>query len=218
MRQLTSIVAVNRSGIIGCRNTLPWRVKSDLAFFKATTSSNVVVMGRKTYDSLGRCLPNRYNVVLSKQFQLFDDQPHCVLREGIIEGIAESEAAPNQFCETFVIGGSTMYTQFHDFVDRYLITIVDKEVEDGDAFFDLSLFDQSSEWTVSRMVSRTQGENDEAPYEIFELRSTNVEDRRARRQEAVEAVRAKRLGRSGGISRPRQAKGNLAASPVFTWA
>ncbi|RYE96718.1 MAG: diacylglycerol kinase [Oxalobacteraceae bacterium] len=217
MRRLTSIVAVNRDGIIGCRNSLPWRVKSDLAFFKSTTSENIVLMGRKTYDSLGRCLPNRYNIVLSKQFHLFDDQPKCFLREGIVEGLAEAENAPSHFRETFVIGGSTMYSQFHDFVDRYLITIVDKPVADGDAFFDLSPFHQPSEWAVNRVVSRTQGENDEAPYEIFELISRHADDRRARREEAVTSMRAKRMDRASGTRRPRSIKNDAPESPAFSW-
>jgi dihydrofolate reductase len=217
MRRLTSIVAVNQDGIIGCRNSLPWRVKSDLAFFKSATSANVVVMGRKTYDSLGRCLPNRYNIVLSKQFHLFDDQPNCVLREGIVEGIAEAETSPNYFKEAFVIGGSTMYSQFHDVVDRYLITIVDKSVPDGDAFFDLSLFDQPSEWSVNRVVNRTQGENDEASYEIFELVSRQADERRVRREEAVASLRAKRIEKAGGTRRSRNAQGDASRSPAFSW-
>jgi dihydrofolate reductase len=217
MRQLTSIVAVNREGIIGCRNSLPWRVKSDLAFFKSMTSNNVVLMGRKTHDSLGRCLPNRHNIVLSKQFHLFEDKPDCVLREGIVEGIAEAELAPSRFSEIFVIGGSTMYSQFHDIVDRYLITIVDKSVTDGDAFFDLSLFDQPLQWSINRMVQKTQGENDEAPYEIFELVAKDSDDRKTRRAEAIDSLRSKRMDKNGTNRRLRTAAADTSQSPAFSW-
>jgi len=217
MRRLTSIVAVNKDGVIGCRNSLPWRVKSDLAFFKATTSGNIVLMGRKTYDSLGRCLPNRYNIVLSRQFNLFEDHPNCVLRDGVVEGIAEAEIAPPCFDEVFVIGGATMYTQFHDIVDRYLITVVDKVVDNGDAFFDLKLFNEPSKWDVSRVVSPSQGEHDEASYEIFELIPTDLDVRNQCRQEAVNSVRSKRIGTNGRYRRSRYPASDPKSSPAFSW-
>ena len=214
MRQLTSIVAVNEDGVIGCRNSLPWRVKSDMAFFRATTTNNVVVMGRKTYDSLGRCLPNRYNVVLSNNFGLFADGQSCVLRTGLPEGLAEAEAAPPSFAEIFAIGGATMYEQFNALVDRYLITVVNKKVSDGDAFFDMGVFERSDLWTVKRMAAGTRGEGDEALFEIYELIAKDGERRAEVRKAMVKAHMGRRHASS--IERRRSA-GHKEAMPAFDW-
>jgi dihydrofolate reductase len=182
MRQLTSIVAVNRDGVIGCRNSLPWRVKSDLAFFRSQTSGNVVLMGRRTFDSLGKCLPGRYNIVLSKNFDLFPDDGSCVLRCGIADGLAAVESAPKTYERAFIIGGSTMYEQFDSLIDRYLITVIDKQVDDGDAFFDISVLDRTDLWDVRRVAARTQGDGDEVAFEVFELLARDQVQRVKERQ------------------------------------
>jgi len=214
MRQLTSIVAVNRDGVIGCRNSLPWRVKSDLAFFRAQTSGNIVLMGRRTFDSLGRCLPKRYNVVLSKNFNLFPDDESCVLRCGVADGLIAVEAAPKIYEQAYIIGGSTMYEQFDTLVDRYLITVVDKQVDDGDAFFDISVLDRSDLWDVRRVAARTQGEGDEAAFEVFELVARDQVERVKERQ-ALLSRAPKRL-----MSSPAKRRAGLPSQAValsFDW-
>ena len=204
MRQLTSIVAVNEDGVIGCRNSLPWRIKSDLAFFKRSTQNNCVIMGRRTHDSLGRCLPSRYNIVLSNQLSLFEDSPECVLRYGIAEALKQAEEAPRRFAEVFIIGGSTMYEQFAHLVDRYLITVVKKDVADADAFFDLGVM-KSANWHVVSQSDELQNEGDEAPYQIFELVANDREQRVLERKSLIEDFSAKVLGRSRTIKRPKKA-------------
>jgi dihydrofolate reductase len=78
LRSLTSIVAVNRDGVIGRRNGLPWRLRTDMKFFREQTLDNVVIMGRKTFDSLGRgALPRRYNIIISGHFALFPEDSDC---------------------------------------------------------------------------------------------------------------------------------------------
>src|SRR5436309_740216 len=117
---LTSIVAIDKNGAIGCRNTLPWRLKSDLAFFRQTTNGNAVIMGRKTYDSIGCCLPNRKNIVLSHSYDLFHSTPDCQLAHSIEEALARAGNSPSR--EAFVIGGAATYAQFANLIDRYLVT------------------------------------------------------------------------------------------------
>ena len=216
MRKLTSIVAVNQAGVIGCRNSLPWRVKSDLAFFRATTSENVVVMGRKTFDSLGKCLPKRYNIVLSRGFGLFEDTKMCVRRAGIAEGLAQVEDSPVAFKEAFVIGGATMYEQFAHLVDRYLITVIDKVVSEGDAFFDVSVLNNQEEWSLRRVTARAKGDGDEAAYEIFELQAKDADRRAELRRQLVASFRGEQRVGGQKLTR-RMAMGSDARSLAFDW-
>jgi dihydrofolate reductase len=192
MRRLTSIVAVNKQGVIGLGNALPWRIRSDLKFFRAQTTGNVVIMGRKTHDSLGKCLPGRHNIVVSHQLALFESTADCVLRYGIFDALAAAENAPKQFAEAFVIGGAMMYDQFADLVDRYLVTIVDKEVLRGDAFFDDQIIGNENDWEVSMLASGNgTAEGDEAPFQVFELTARNLSERRALRLAGIDAWNAK---------------------------
>lgn len=78
-----------------------------------------------------------------------------------------------------------MYDQFDQYVDRYLITVVDKTVQNGDAFFDLSIIDNSKDWLVNRVTSRTQGPDDEAAFEIFELIARDSDRRRSMREVGI---------------------------------
>jgi dihydrofolate reductase len=211
MRRLTSIVAVNPQGVIGLGNALPWRVRSDLQFFKAQTSGNVVIMGRKTHDSLGQCLPNRHNVVVSHQFSLFDTTSNCVLQHSIPEALATAESAAASYKEIFVIGGASMYQQFSGLVDRYLVTMVDKAVPDGDAYFDPGIFGDSDNWEtriVVNGVANTTG--DEADFTIFEMNARDLEQRRQARQQTLASV----LERArNGPRRSRQGRSPVIVSP-----
>lgn len=163
-----------------------------MQFFKAQTSGNVVIMGRKTYDSLGRPLPNRYNVVVSHQFALFESTPNCVLRHSIFEAIAAAESAPSSFKEIFVIGGASMYAQFSELVDRYLVTIIDKDVPNGDAFFDENIIGDSEKWDIREIQSGlADTDGNEASYRIFELIAHDGESRRDARRTGLAAIAEK---------------------------
>jgi dihydrofolate reductase len=182
MRRLTSIVAVNPKGVIGLGNELPWRVKSDLRFFKAQTSGNVIIMGRKTHDSLGQCLPNRHNVVVSHQFSLFQATENCVLQHSIADSLIAAESAPASFKEAFVIGGASMYRQFSNIVDRYLVTIIDKDVPDGDAYFDQDIIGDTKNWDIKTISSgRANEAGDECDFTIFEMLARDPDRRRTER-------------------------------------
>jgi dihydrofolate reductase len=196
MRRLTSIVAVNRDGVIGCGNTLPWRLKSDLRFFRETTTGNVVLMGRKTFDSLGRkCLPKRYNVVVSHSFNLFPETETCRGATGIGEALHRASKAPKSCKELFVIGGASMYEQFSPFVERYLITLVDKTVSKGDTFFREDFLGDPDAWNINQLNRVEAGPDDEVSFSIYEVIAKDPGKFRKRRAHEEEVIHSRVLGR-----------------------
>lgn len=128
MTKLTIIVATDASNGIGVNNTLPWHLPEDLAHFKRLTSGHPIIMGRKTFDSIGRPLPNRRNIVISRNA----DWQH----EGV-ERAASLEAAialAGGVAEAFIIGGGQIFEQALPLVDKLVITRIDRTYE-CDAFF-----------------------------------------------------------------------------------
>lgn len=124
------IVAVADNRAIGENGTLPWHISEDLKFFKRTTMGSPVIMGRKTFSSLGRPLPGRKNIVLSRSVGA-DFCGDVVVVPSMEE--AYKAAEPSERC--FVIGGATVYAlSLHD-ADRLFVTEVHTTVENADAFF-----------------------------------------------------------------------------------
>lgn len=188
MRQLTSIVARNADGAIGAQNRLPWRVKNDLQFFRATTIDNVVVLGRRTHASLGRCLPKRQNVVVTHSFTLFDEGPNCKIASGIQEALILSTTLAGKKKKAFIIGGASMYEQFADLVDRYLITDIKFPVPDADTFFDNEWLGDPKRWTRNVLEQGTaDGINNDADYEIVEYIARDAAEIAARREKLIES-------------------------------
>jgi dihydrofolate reductase len=130
MTNLTIIVATDSSNGIGINNTLPWHLPEDLAHFKRLTSGHPIIMGRKTFDSIGRPLPNRRNIVISRN-------PHWrhdgVERVGSLQE-AQALVADAAGGEAFVIGGAQVYQQALPLVDKLVITRIGRTYE-CDAFF-----------------------------------------------------------------------------------
>lgn len=188
---LTSIVAMDLRGAIGCQNSLPWRLRSDLAFFKSTTTDSCVIMGRRTFDSLGsKCLPKRDNVVLSHNNVLFPATDRCKLALSIPEALvmADQFNAP----ETFIIGGGLTYSQFAPLVDRYLMTIVDHEVSRADAYVSESILSDLQNWERKEIASfpAVPGQDDH-PFAVYEVWAPDVEARAAKRQRMIADYRSK---------------------------
>lgn len=124
---LSLIVATDRNNGIGIDNTLPWRLPEDLAFFKRTTSGHAIIMGRKTFDSIGRPLPNRRNIVVTRN----PDWAH----EGVERAGSLDEAVRLAGdAEVFVIGGAQIYVDAIRVADRLIVTEIDAGY-DCDAFF-----------------------------------------------------------------------------------
>ncbi|WP_436150426.1 dihydrofolate reductase [Bosea sp. LjRoot90] len=147
-------------GVIGRNNDLPWRIPSDLRRFKEITSGHAILMGRKTFDSIGRPLPNRMNIVLSSQPG--NDGPNLAWTDRIENAmyIADIFSILNEKNEFFIIGGSKMYELFGDFVNKVYLTEVLANI-DGDARFDMKF--PPNKWR-SVEESSFQEENDEHRY------------------------------------------------------
>ena len=125
---ISIIVARSRTGVIGIKNQLPWHLPADLKHFKALTTGHPIIMGRKTWDSLGRPLPNRRNIVISRQTDLELAGAEC------FSSLETALVACEEAKEVYIIGGAQIYEQALILVDQLIITEVDIEVE-GDAFF-----------------------------------------------------------------------------------
>ncbi len=128
MTKLTIIVAVDASNGIGVNNALPWHLPEDLAHFKRLTSGHPIIMGRKTFDSIGRPLPNRRNIVISRNAAWQHEGVERVA--SLEEAIALVAGVP----EAFIIGGGQIFEQALPLVDRLVITRIDRTYE-CDAFF-----------------------------------------------------------------------------------
>jgi dihydrofolate reductase len=129
---LSFIVAVSDNNAIGKNNQLPWHLPADLKFFKKTTLGKPVIMGRKTYESLGRPLPGRLNMILTSRQDLA--VPEGVLLYDNIN--AAIERLQNEHTEEgFIIGGGKVFETTLPLVDRMYITRVHTNIADADAFF-----------------------------------------------------------------------------------
>ncbi len=129
MTTVSLIVAIGRNHEIGKGNQLPWHLPADLAFFKRTTSGHTVIMGRKTYESIGRPLPNRRNIIISRNAEY--------AAEGceVFTSLETALAACRHEDEIFIMGGAQIYEQALALADKLYITQVDTQVAGADAFF-----------------------------------------------------------------------------------
>ena len=125
---LAVIAAVARNGVIGARNALPWRLPADLAHFRALTLGHAVVMGRRTWQSLSRPLPDRQNIVVTRQahFSAADAE--------VAHSFPEALAAARMPLPVFCIGGAELYRLALPLADVLYITEIDRDFE-GDAWF-----------------------------------------------------------------------------------
>ena len=127
--KITLVAAIASNNVIGKENSLPWNIPEDLKRFKQMTSGHTILMGRKTFDSIGRPLPNRQNIVMTKN-ENFEQEGIKVINDfdEALELIKESNE------DVFVIGGSKIYELFEPVANSLAITRILKDFE-GDAFF-----------------------------------------------------------------------------------
>ena len=149
------IAAMDKNRLIGKDNDLPWRLSADLQNFKKLTSGNAIIMGRKTWDSLGRPLPNRQNIVLTRNSEFSAEG--C----DIVNSLEEAEKIVDRD-KAFIIGGAQIYTTTLADAKEMILTHVDTEKE-GDAWF--PEFDES-EWNI---VSEELFEADEKNEHSFKV-------------------------------------------------
>jgi dihydrofolate reductase len=139
------IVATSKNRVIGNNNSLIWSLPADLKRFKQITTGNTVVMGRKTYESIGKPLPNRRNIIITRDTNYLVD--NCV----IVNSLEEALMLCNNDC--FIIGGGEIYNQSIGIADKIYLTLIQEDFE-GDTYFP----EIGEEWTK---VSREDFEPDE---------------------------------------------------------
>ena len=139
------IAAITDNNALGKDNKLLFRLKKDMAHFKNITTDNVVIMGRKTYESIGKTLPNRVNIVLSRNIESNEDFYTFDSIEKAIEWSKENY--PQK--EIFIIGGASVYDKAlkDDIVDKLYMTKIKQTVEDADAFF--PEIDYKRKWSIT---------------------------------------------------------------------
>lgn len=134
---IIGIVAIAKNLAIGRDGKLPWHYSADLKFFKETTRGNAVVMGANTWRSIGRLLPDRLNVVLSRTGDV--DTDRAVMKLSSVDEVVELAKYLNR--DVFVIGGATTYAEFAEVIDSWIVTEVPIVVEDADAFMPADFLD-----------------------------------------------------------------------------
>ncbi|MFH2134641.1 MAG: dihydrofolate reductase [Pseudomonadota bacterium] len=157
---ISLIVAMARNRTIGVNNTLPWRCPEDLKHFKTLTMGHHVIMGRKTFDSIGKPLPGRTTVIVTRNTELKVEG--CVVAHSLPEAIklcANDE-------EVFIVGGAEIYTQALPLADTLYITEIQQDV-DGDAHF--PAFDRNA-WQETAREVRSQTEPQALQYHFVTYR------------------------------------------------
>ena len=125
---INMIVATSKNNQIGIDNKLPWHISEDLRYFKEVTKGHTVLMGRKTFESIGRPLPNRENIVLTR------DKSFTAQGITAVHSLEEALTFCRSKDQIFIIGGGEIYKQFLPYADKLYITLVDKEIQ-GDTDF-----------------------------------------------------------------------------------
>ena len=149
--RISIIAAFTRNRVIGKDGTMPWHLPAELAHFKRITMGKPIVMGRKTFDSIGRPLPGRRNIVITRDAE-------CQLQGVVVvHTIEEAFAAANGAEEIMIIGGGHLYRQLLKYVTRLYLTLIEADIE-GDTFFPELV---KSEWNLKEKVYRPADEKNE---------------------------------------------------------
>jgi len=156
---ISFIVAIANHRIMGRNNQLPWHLPADLQHFKAVTLNKPIVMGRKTYESIGKPLPERTNIILTNNLNY--QAPGCYVIHSfdeVLKIIPDAE-------EILIIGGATLFEVYLPLVQRMYLTVIDAEVE-GDTFF--PHFDEK-EWKVISQEDHLADSKNIYPYSFLLL-------------------------------------------------
>jgi len=154
------IVATSKNGVIGNDNSLIWHLPADLKHFKNLTTGKTIVMGRKTYESIGRALPNRRNIVITRQDDY--DPDGCE----VVSSLEEALLLCGENC--FIIGGGEIYKQSIDIADKIYLTLIDEDFE-GDTYFPKI----TSEWHVVSRVDKKSDDENKYNYSFIEYERYN---------------------------------------------
>jgi dihydrofolate reductase len=150
---ISCIVAKTKNNVIGKNNTMPWHISDDLKYFKKTTSGHTIILGKNNFESIGRALPNRTNIILTRN-QSFKCSG-CIIMDSIEKALKYAYETGED--EVFIIGGGQIYDQTTVYWDKLYITEIDAELE-GDVFFPSI---DKSEWKLISEECHQKSEKNE---------------------------------------------------------
>lgn len=147
--EIILIAAVSKDKVIGRQGGIPWKIKEDLNFFKEKTLNSPIIMGRATYESIGRPLPNRLNIVMTRSAK----NTEGVTEVTSVEKAIEVASINRDSSRVYIIGGQNIYKEFLPIAHRMIITEVDLYIKDGDTFF--------PEWNISEWKEQSRDQREE---------------------------------------------------------
>ena len=154
---ISIIVAIAQNGTIGDKNALLWHIKEDMRFFRTTTSGHPVIMGRKTFESLGsKPLPKRRNIVITRSDVEFEGA-------FVAHSLEEAIAMADDDVEVFIMGGAQIYAQALDIADRMYITRVERDYEGDTSFPEVDY----SKWKLVAEERYERGEDYDSPFSFL---------------------------------------------------
>jgi dihydrofolate reductase len=148
MPAISMIVARSRNHVIGKDNQMPWKISADLQFFKKVTMGYPIIMGRKTWESIGRPLPGRRNIVVSRNVN------YLALGAELVGSLEQALDSLKEFKRVFVIGGQQLFNQAFPLADELFITEIEIQVN-GDTYFEIP---DPSDWQEIDRVQEKEGE------------------------------------------------------------
>ncbi|MET4217529.1 dihydrofolate reductase [Bradyrhizobium sp. LB1.3] len=163
--EIVFVVAIAENGVIGAGNAIPWRLKSDMARFKALTIGKPVIMGRRTFESLPRPLRDRTNIVITRDADYRATGAIVTTSAADAGAVARGDALRRSVAEIAVIGGAEIYRQWLDRADCLEITEVHARPE-GDTYFDID----KADWDEVARVRHPAGPDDSADYSYVTYR------------------------------------------------
>lgn len=156
--ELNIIVAASQNNVIGSENKMPWRLSNDLQRFKKLTWGGAVIMGRKTYQSMGKALPGRLNIVLTR------DQGFAPADATVAHTLDEALAASQNAEQVFIIGGGQIYKQCWEMAHRIYLTRVHAQLEGDTVIPEIN----ADRWTVENSESFAADERNQFPYTFID--------------------------------------------------
>ena len=159
---ISHVVALSNNNVIGVDNDLPWSLKADLSHFKKYTTNKIIIMGRKTYESIGKPLPNRVNYVVSRTINEIEGAIVCNSTENAIESAKELCSKEN-LNEIVIIGGGYLFRDTVPITNKLIITRVDCDI-DGDVFYpDIDL----SNWKKLESIKFLKDADNDYDFEVI---------------------------------------------------
>jgi len=145
---ISMIVARSRNHVIGKDNQMPWKISADLQFFKKVTMGYPIIMGRKTWESIGRPLPGRRNVVVSRNTN------YSAIGAELVGSLDQALELLKEFKRVFVVGGQQLFTQAFPQADELFITEIEIQV-DGDTYFEIP---DPNDWQEAERILESEGD------------------------------------------------------------